>query len=46
MITSGGSYLLTVTTGAGVVVPIPMASPGTVIEDPMSKGLPLPTLVT
>ena len=44
MITSGGSYLLTVTTGAGVVVPIPMACP-TVFPEPMVKD-EAPTLTT
>ena len=43
MITSGGSYLLTVTTGAGVVVPIP--TPDGKIEEPRVI-FPLPTLVT
>ena len=43
MITSGGSYLLTVTTGAGVVVTIP--TPDGKIEEPRVI-LPSPTLVT
>ena len=44
MITSGGSYLLTVTTGAGVVVPIPTDYP-TVFPEPIVIN-EAPTLTT